>query len=41
MIYTDSFLLISGLLNANALFADLEKQKSFRFREKLVSRLVR
>ncbi|XP_050297184.1 nose resistant to fluoxetine protein 6-like isoform X2 [Anthonomus grandis grandis] len=41
IIYTDCFLLISGLLNANALFSELEKTKGINFKEKLVNRLFR
>ncbi|XP_066252059.1 nose resistant to fluoxetine protein 6-like [Euwallacea similis] len=41
VLYTDCFLLISGLLNANALLRDSEKYKRMKFREKLLGRLVR
>ncbi|CAG9765343.1 unnamed protein product [Ceutorhynchus assimilis] len=41
IIYTDCFLLISGLLNANAILADLEKFGTINFREKVINRLFR
>ncbi|XP_018574626.1 nose resistant to fluoxetine protein 6-like, partial [Anoplophora glabripennis] len=41
IIYTECFMLLSGLLSANSLFADLDKRKTMNFRDKLISRLFR
>ncbi|KAH1022512.1 hypothetical protein HUJ04_011905 [Dendroctonus ponderosae] len=41
IIYTDCFLLVSGLLNAKSLFGELEKSGVIRYKAKLYSRLVR
>ncbi|VEN47799.1 unnamed protein product [Callosobruchus maculatus] len=41
ILFTDVFMLISGLLNANALFSELDKSKKLNFKDKLLSRLFR
>lgn len=41
IIYTDSFIFISGLLTANAMFSDLLKGKGISFRDKLITRIFR
>lgn len=41
IVYTDVFILISGLLNAQALFQALEKQGTMKFKDKLINRLFR
>ncbi|CAH1982289.1 unnamed protein product [Acanthoscelides obtectus] len=41
ILFTEVFMLISGLLNANALFSELDKSKRMNFKDKLVTRLFR
>ncbi|RZC32900.1 nose resistant to fluoxetine protein 6-like, partial [Asbolus verrucosus] len=41
IIYTDSFILLSALLNANALLTDLTKGQSMQFKKKLLNRIFR
>ena len=41
IVYTDSFMLLSGLLNANALLTDLSNRQSMNFKQKLVNRIFR
>ncbi|KAK9874774.1 hypothetical protein WA026_005581 [Henosepilachna vigintioctopunctata] len=41
IIYTDCFMLISGFLNSNSLFKDLDKKHKMMFGDKLISRIFR
>ncbi|XP_064212162.1 regulator of hypoxia-inducible factor 1 isoform X2 [Tribolium castaneum] len=41
IVYTDVFMLISGLLNANALLTDLHNGRAMKFKEKLINRIFR
>ncbi|KAJ8983915.1 hypothetical protein NQ317_006719 [Molorchus minor] len=39
ILYTECFMLLSGLLNANSLFADLDRTKTMRLIDKIITRL--
>ncbi|XP_044258314.1 O-acyltransferase like protein-like [Tribolium madens] len=41
IVYTDVFMLISGLLNANALLKDLHNGRTMKFKEKIINRIFR
>lgn len=41
ILYTDAFMLISGLLNAKACFDDLTKYNTIQFKNRLISRVLR
>ncbi|KAJ8919200.1 hypothetical protein NQ315_012188, partial [Exocentrus adspersus] len=41
IIYTECFMLLSGLLGANAMFSDLDRRKTIVFKDKLINRIFR
>lgn len=41
VVYTENFIGIAGLLNANAMFNDLQKHNELKLKDKMINRLFR